>query len=146
MTLKRLRLSLKRDEALNVTRVSIRKDRLVYILVTDKKLSYPNARSRIAYIGTTKKGLSRISQSVAARADAILKLHGVRSFQARVVTCKRRRNVKTWYKLERAMLITFKELYGAVPTCNSKGSKMRKTDEFKYFSSARVRTILKDLA
>ena len=146
MTLRRLRLSLKRDEALSVTRVSIGKDRLVYILVTDKKLKCQNGKSRIAYIGTTKKGISRISQSVASRAETILKLHGVRSFHARVVTCKKRKNVRTWHKLERAMLITFKDLYGTVPMCNSLGSKMKKTDEFKYFAPAAVRTILEELA
>ena len=82
---RRLRLSLKRDEALRATRVSIGKQKLVYVLVADKRLRYPKGRSRIAYIGTTKKGVTRIAQSVAKRAEDILSLHGVRTFHARVV-------------------------------------------------------------
>ena len=146
MSKRRLRLSLKRDEALRATRVTIGKEKLVYILVTDKWLRYPNGKSRIAYIGTTEKGLSRVSQSVAFRADDILALHGVRQFHARIVTCKPRQHVKTWLKLERALLIEFREIYGEVPYCNSHGSKMRETDEFSYFNRSGVTNVINELS
>jgi hypothetical protein len=143
---KRLKLSLKRDHALEATRVSIGKLKLVYVLIADKRLKYPEGRSRIAYIGTTKKGAARMAQSIAARADVILGLRGVRSFHARVVTCRPRRNVKTWIKLERALLVKFKEMYGSVPECNSHGKRMKARDVFRIFSESGVRTVLEDLA
>jgi len=110
----------------------------------NKKIKYPTGRSRIAYIGTTKKGIERISQSVAARADNVLGIHGVDEFKARVVTCKPRQNVKTWQKLERALLLMFKECYGQVPKLNVHGKKMQETDEFEYFVKKRIQTIIED--
>ncbi|MGE3274172.1 MAG: hypothetical protein AB7O67_03605 [Vicinamibacterales bacterium] len=118
----------------------------MYLLVADKKLKYRGGRSRIAYIGTTKRGMSRIAQSVAARAEDILSLRGVQRFHARVVTCKPRQKVRTWHKLERALLIEFKNIFGEVPTCNSHGTKMKETDEFDYFRRAGVRTVIEELS
>ena len=63
---KRLKLSLKRDPALQATRGSVGKSKLVYVLVADEPLKYAYGRSRIAYIRTTKTGVGRIAQSVAA--------------------------------------------------------------------------------
>ena len=143
---KRIKLSLKRDHAIAATRVSIGKAKLVYVLIADKRLRYPTGQSRIAYIGTTKKGAARIAQSVAARAEAILGIRGVRSFHARVITCRPRRNVKTWMKLERALLVLFREIYGEVPECNSHGSKMKQRDVFRIFSKSGVKSVLEELA
>lgn len=143
---KRLSVSLKRDAAIAATRVAIGKERLVYVLVADKKLQYPKARSRIAYIGTTEKGVSRIAGSVATRSEAILRLHGVRSFVARVITCRPRQKVKSWRKLERALLIRFRETYGAPPRCNVQGKRMKWVDEDEYFRISRLNTILEELA
>lgn len=142
---RRLNLSLKRDPAVTATRVAGESDKLVYVLVADKRLRYGSKRSRIAYIGTTKKGLKRITQSVAARSDAILKLRGVRTFSARIITCTPRRRVKTWRKLERALLIAFREEYGSQPKCNNHGSKMKELDEFVYFRRAAIRNIIDEL-
>lgn len=146
MAKRRLNLSLKRDAAVSATRVSIGKAKLVYLLIADKKLKYKSGKSRVAYIGTTKKGISRISQSVAARAEDILKLRGVRSFHARVVTCRPRQKVKTWKKLERALLLPFRTIYGEVPKCNSHGKNMTETDEFDLFAKSGITTILEELA
>ena len=143
---RRLSISLKRDEALTATRVSIGTEKLVYVLVADKKLTYLGGKSRIAYIGTTRKGVARIARSVAVRAYDILSLPGVRTFRARVITCQPRQRVRTWHKLERALLIAFKDRFGEVPTCNSHGTRMRETDEFDYFRRARVNSILSDLS
>jgi len=144
---RRLRVSLKRQAALRATRVSIGKQKLVYVLVADKKLKYANGKkSRIAYVGTTRKGVARIAQSVAGRAEEILSLRGVLEFHARVVTCTPRQNVRTWHKLERALLIQFKEMFGEVPKCNSHGSKMKETDEFSYFRRAAVTSVIEELS
>lgn len=139
-------MSLKRNPALSATAVSIGKDKLVYILVADKKLKYEGGKSRIAYIGTTAKGMSRIAASVAKRAEDFLGIHGVRSFTARVVTCKPRRNVTTWRKLERAFLLGFKDKYGEVPWCNTQGKKMKETDEFRFFTRKRIRNVIEELS
>lgn len=142
----RLTVSLKRQPALTATRVSVGKNKLVYVLVCDKKLEYLEGRSRIAYIGTTKKGIDRISRSVAIRADDILALRGVREFQARIITCTPRQRVKSWEKLESGMLLTFRDMYGEAPVCNSHGKRIQETDEFEYFRPHRLRRILEDLA
>lgn len=144
MAKRRLSVSLKKQPALRVSAISIGNEKLCYLLVADKKIKYANGRSRIVYIGTTKNGLTRISQSVAARAESVLSIHGVTEFKARVVTCQSRRRVKTWHKLERALLLEFKELYGVVPRCNTKGDKMTETDEFTYFSRSKIRMVIED--
>ena len=147
MPIRRLAISLERASAISVSRVSIGKNKLVYILVCDKKLVYKFGRSKIAYIGTTKKGLARISESVAFRAKDILRLSGVKTFEARVVSCRPRQNVKTWHKLERALLLEFREMFGDVPKCNSHGTGMSERDEFKkYFTKARIKRIIDDLS
>lgn len=143
---RRLKLSLKRDEALWATRVSIKNKKLVYILVADKRLKYGNSKSRIAYIGTTKNGIARIAQSVAYRSDEIFKLRGVRTFHARVVSCNPRRKVKTWKKLERALLLKFREMYGEIPKCNSQGKNMKLKNEFRYFGKTGVKNVIEELS
>ncbi len=143
---KRLTVSLKRDVAVSASRVSIGKNKLVYVLVCDKKVKYLEGKSRVAYIGTTERGLARIALSVAHRADDILAIRGVRDFDARIVTCTPRQGVKSWHKLERALLLTFREIYGEVPYCNSHGKRIKELDEFRYFRRKRLRDILEELA
>ena len=143
---RRLQVSLKRDEALRATRVSIGKKKLVYILVADKRLQYEGGKSRIAYIGTTAQGVSRIASSVAKRAESILAIPGVLTFTARVATCRPRRNVKTWHKLERALLLGFRDKFGDAPWCNTHGKKMKETDEFRYFTRSAIRNVIEELS
>ena len=143
---KRLNVSLKPKHAMQVTRVSIGKKKLVYVILVKKSLKYPWGRSRIAYIGTTKKGMARIAQSVAARSDDILSLHGVKEFTVRIATCLPRPKVKTWAKLERAILLVFRHKYGTLPKCNTAGKRMKERDEFKYFRRSRLDKLLEMLA
>jgi hypothetical protein len=140
---KRLTISLKPKYAMQVNRVSIGKKKLVYLIAVKKPLRYPRGRSRIAYIGTTKKGVARIAQSVAARAGTVLTLFGVREFIVRIVTCPPRPNVKTWDKLETALLITFRAMYGSLPKCNTKPK--RAGDVLDYFKRERLEGILEML-
>jgi hypothetical protein len=119
---------------------------MVYVLVADKRLKYPGGKSRIAYVGTTRKGLSRVARSVAVRADRILGLAGVRSFSARIVTCRPRQRVRTWRKLERALLLTFREVFGAPPRCNVHGKRMKWADEREYFRSKRLVDLIEELS
>jgi len=142
----RLHVSLKRREALTVTRVAAGKDKLVYVIVADKKIDYPNGRTKVVYIGTTRNGVARVAQSAANWTDAVLSLHGVESFTVRIITCRPRQRVKTWIKLERALLLAFREHYGEVPKCNTQGKGISETDEFEYFTKSRLGRILEDLA
>ena len=143
---RRINVSIKRDPALHATRVSVGKSKLVYVLVTDKRLEYPLGKSRIAYIGTTKRGLRRVATSAARHADQILSLRGVRSFVARVVTCQPRQRVRTWLVLERALLLAFRERYGSQPKCNSHGKRIKVRDEFEYFRRKRLVEILDEIS
>jgi hypothetical protein len=128
-----------------VNRISIGDLKLVYVICANKKIKYTSGRSPIAYIGTTKKGIERVAQSVAYRADDILSKHGVNSFEVRIITCGVRRRVRTWRKLERALLLVFKERFGGVPYCNTVGKNFIEGDEFRYFSKRRVMNIIDNL-
>ena len=115
---------------------------LVYVISAGNRLGYPLGSSKIAYIGATKTGSDRVLQSAAARADSILDLEGVRSFKVHIVSCQPMRNVRTWLKLERAMLLEFRSLYGDIPICNVHGGTMREFDEFEIFSRDRIQNII----
>jgi hypothetical protein len=130
---------------MQVTRVSFKNKKLVYVILAQKTLKYPWGRSRIAYIGTTKKGMARFAQSAAAKAEEVLSLYGVREMEVRLVTCHSRPNVRSWVKLERAMLLSFRERFGDLPICNTMGKRMKRTDEHAYFSHKRIATILDNL-
>ena len=143
---RRLTIRLRNREAARITRECIRSKRLVYVILADKKLQYASGRSRIAYIGTTRKGTSRVLGSLAFRAKTILRWRGVRECHVKVVTCASRHGVQTWRKLERALLVVFKELYGEVPRCNTHGARMKPRDAFDYFKCSRVRNVIDELS
>jgi len=67
MAKRRIKLSLKRDEALTATRLSVGKGKLVYLLIADKKLKYRKGRSRSPTWEPPGRGLAalrRVSQPV----------------------------------------------------------------------------------
>jgi hypothetical protein len=146
MSLNRLRISLKRVPALEVNRIAISDLKLVYIICANRKIQYPTGRSPVVYIGTTKNGISRVAESAAFHSESILSLHGVNSFAVRVVTCRVRRGVRTWRKLEDAFLLAFRDMYGAAPYCNSTGTGYVETNEYDVFARKRVKDILYGLA
>jgi hypothetical protein len=140
-----LKVSLKRFQAIEVTRIAIGNQKLVYVLIADRKFRHPYGRSSIAYIGTTKKGIRRVASSAAHRAEDILGEYGVKKIIARIITCKPRSAVKTWVKLERAMLLMFREIYGKVPPFNLQGNKIKELDEFEYFAREKLRKVVAEL-
>lgn len=146
MTVRRSTVSLRREEAMRVSRVAVGHAKLVYVVVADKKLNYPKGRSRIAYFGTTKNGVSRVAQSAAYRTDEIFRKRGVRSFTVHLVTCRPRQRVKMWVKLERAFLLAFRDQFGAVPACNSHGKGITGLDEFEYFARTKIDRLIADLS
>ena len=143
--LQRLTVKLHREPAIVCTPAAYDAERLVYLLVADKRLIYENGRSRIVYIGTTQNGISRVATSVVERAPLAFDEAGVRSVEARIVSCAPRQRVRTWRKLERAMLISFREMFGAIPFCNERGDGISERDEFDYFARRRIDEILKTI-
>ncbi|MBI3703296.1 MAG: hypothetical protein HY244_05445 [Rhizobiales bacterium] len=141
-----LNVSLKRFHAIEVTRIAIGNQKLVYVLTANRKFKYPHGKSFIAYIGTTKRGIRRVASSAASHSEDILSEYGVKKITARIIVCKRRPNVKTWVKLERALLLVFREIYGEVPTFNLQGHKIKETDGFDYFKREKLRKVLIELA
>jgi hypothetical protein len=143
----RLRISLKRAPAMVVNRISIRHQKLAYVICANKKIPYPKGNSPVVYIGTTKTGIDRVAQSASYWSEDILDLRGVNSFEVRIVTCDARQAVRSWHKLERALLLEFREKYGSIPLCNTAGKNFVETNEFdKFFARKRVRDILDNLA
>lgn len=134
-----------RGVALEVNRLAILQNKLVYVLLANRRIKYPWGRSHVAYIGTTKKGAGRILASAAEKARDLLTRHGFKSLKAHIVTCQARPKVETWKKLEKAMILEFRRLYGKLPVGNTQGSRARETDEFRYFNRDRIRTIVEGL-
>lgn len=142
----RLRVSLKPKPAMTMRRVALDHDRLVYVICADRKLRYKNDYSQIAYIGTTRNGIDRVASSAAHRSWDVLWSHGVQSFDVRIVTCRARQGFKSWLKLERALILAFREKFGEPPMCNVQGRAMKLRDEFDRFSYQRLSRIIDDLS
>jgi hypothetical protein len=135
LTARKLNISLK-SEILRITRIN-----LSALSMFSSQTNNLRTLMAIVYIGTTQKGIKRIAESAAHHADDILGWHGITEVSARVVTSKGRKHVKTWLKLERAMLLSFREKYGRVPELNKSGIKIQEKDEFKYFNQTAIRNI-----
>ena len=129
--------------ALTIDRLSVRTRKIVYVAVADAAVRYAQGSSRIVYIGTTRNGISRVAGSAARHAECIFSLRGVREISFHILTCRGRRRVpKMWHKLERALILSFRELYGEPPYCNIHGVNTRWTDEQEYFSLAGLQNAL----
>lgn len=142
----RLRVSLKSMPALTMRRVALEHERLVYVICADRKLRYENGSSQIAYIGTTRNGFTRVASSAAQRPWDVLWSYGVQSLDVRIVTCRPRQGFKSWLKLERALILAFREQFGEPPMCNVRGRAMRIGDEFDRFSYERLSQIIDTLS
>lgn len=145
MSKRRSRLRVSKD-ILVLSRFSTTQPTLVYVLTANKYLKYAYGRSVIAYIGTTKRGLKRIAESVADKAEDVLLNHGVRNLNAHIITCRGRRGARVWHKLERALIITFREKHGEIPRYNGHGKGWEWKDELKYFNQASLRTVVDECA
>jgi predicted GIY-YIG superfamily endonuclease len=116
--------------------------RVVYIAVANKSHKYRYGRSRILYIGSTKKGSSRVAASAAAKARELLSEHGVKTLEFYTVRCPGRQHVKTWMKLERGLLLIFRERFGDVPTANTHGKRAKWKDELSFFTRRRLVSVV----
>jgi hypothetical protein len=100
-------------------------DRMVYILTANKHQRYRDkdsktvGRSKIIYIGTTKKGAGRPASSAVNKASEVFyHLHGVRTIDVHVVTCAAHGRKQTWKKLEAALVDAFRQKYLQLPKYN----------------------------
>lgn len=127
--------------------MAIGEECFVYVFVANRPYTYKpgkDGKSRIVYMGTTSRGLRRIVDSVFDRSPKIFGW-GTHSFDAYILTCRARQHVPMWKKLERALLLAFKEKFGRTPKANANVKKMGGADAFKYFSKARMNAIIEDL-
>lgn len=143
--LSRSRIKLFGEPVMSVSRSALKADRLVYVLTVNKLMKYPNGRSSIVYIGTTKTGIRRVASSIAYRVESLLNQTGIKHVQAYILTYKGRSGVQgMWNKLERAALVVFKLTYGDKPLLNKKGKNFWPKDEFKHFSHRRLLSKIKE--
>ena len=155
--MRRLKIRLDKKPCIIIHRAAFRNEKLVYIACANKKIRYPvgdsspriaysRERSRIVYIGTTRKGARRIASSAAGKGEELLYEHGMKDLQFYVVTCTRRQAVESWRKLERALIIRFRELRGGIPQGNKSGKFWRWKDEKSYFSEGKLDKVIDALS
>jgi len=129
-----------------IHRTAFRHDKLVYVARANKKIRYAWGSSRIVYIGTTKKGAKRVASSAAWKGETLLYDYGIRSLEYHVVTCDKVPGLETWKKLERALLIRFRERFGRGPRANKVGAWTHWKDEKKYFSEEKLDRVIDGLS
>ena len=140
---KKLRIKPRSGKAITITRDAFKAERLVYIGCANKNIKYRWDKSKIAYIGTTKKGARRVAASAVWKGADIVFEHGIKQLEFHVVTCTKRQNVETWRKLETALIIRFRELFGDPPKGNEKGKKQKWSDEKDYFAQSALDSVIK---
>jgi hypothetical protein len=132
--------------AITITRIAYAASELVYLAHANKPIRYEHGDSRIAYIGTTMTGIRRVATSAAVRAEVLLSRKGVHTLEFYLIAAPRRRGHTTYRKLERALLLRFRERYGSVPAANKQGKRMRWRDDDAVFTQASINKILDDFA
>ena len=133
---RKLNISRHKETCIVVNRGALKEQRLVYIAIANKALNYPYKKSKIVYIGTTKKGVARIASSAAIKSKALLNDHGINTLRFYVVRCDGKQRVETWKKLERGLIVSFKHLYGMPPKMNKQGVHMNLGDVLSYFTKS----------
>lgn len=142
----KLHVRLVQDSAMRVFDVSVSSEKLVYVIRLDKRIRYRHGSSYIAYIGSTENGISRMAESAAKKARPCLTRYGVKEFNVYVITSRGKPGAQAWWKkLERALLIAFRQRYGDIPEENTQGRNFIETDEFDMFSRDKVMEILRDI-
>jgi len=132
-----------KDPALTLTQIAVRVEKLAYVLAANRAQNYGRKKSRIVYIGTTKKGVDRIAGSIAAKARGALDLHGVTTVEAHVYSCRARRGKMMWRVLERGLLLSFRERYGCLPLFNKQGQSFDWEEIEPYFSPAGLKNVVR---
>lgn len=144
----KLKIRFRKDPALSITRKAIKDVKLCYIACANKEIPYSwQKRSKIVYIGTTKKGAGRVAASAAYRAPDILGKHGINYCDFYIVTCSSRQGApETWTTLERDLILTFKKLFGKVPLCNAQYKNEDPNKLSNKFSESRLINVIEEFS
>ena len=141
--MRRLQVHLNKKEVMTVHRRILKKRKVVYLLVARSPVKYKGGRSQIVYIGTTRKGMRRISGSAANHAEEIMATRGLKVIDVFVVSCSSRSGLQTWEWLEDALIAEFRAEYEQLPMCNDRGKKLKWTKELdKMFKRKAVGQVL----
>ncbi len=134
--------------AMSIFRSKYWSKHIVYVIRADRKSKYPKGRSRIVYIGETKRGNRRPVASAAGIArEAFGFLPGFRQVDVHPLTFRGRQSVKMWEILERDLLPTFKDKYGRIPRYNTQGKgKGFAVERIKFFRKERLKNIIELLS
>jgi hypothetical protein len=140
-----LRVRVSKGSALTVDRSSLWKNRLVYILVANKTFKYKSGkRTHILYIGTTGKGARRPATSAVAKAMSIFgDVRGVKQIGVYLLNSDSRPSVRTWQKLESALLAAFCQRYYELPMKNKKRGEYAHEEDIRYFRRENLVKILR---
>jgi len=87
--------------------------------------------------------LAGVAASAAAEARELLKEHGATTLEFYSLRCPGRQHVKTWMKLERGLLLVFRQRFGVIPIANKQGKRMKWTDELTFFTRSRLSPLLR---
>jgi hypothetical protein len=127
----RLLVHLNKKLVMTVHKRVLKKKKVVYLLTTANPIKYKFGRSKVVYIGTTKKGVGRIAGSAAGRAEKIMSGRGLKELNVFVVSCSPHPGVPSWKRLEDALLAIFLSEYHELPMCNDHGKKKRFNEELQ---------------
>jgi hypothetical protein len=141
-----MRIKGSKTAAITITRSALRANKLVYIAVANKTIRYPQGRSHIVYIGTTKAGARRIAQSAASKAEQLLNQFGLNTLHFHVLTASKIPGLKSWRLLERALILRFREKFGRTPRANVVGKNMRWDDELEYLTHQKLDKVIDSLS
>lgn len=144
---KALRVRVSPESALTVDRSRMWKKRLVYVLVANRRFKYPSGRrTYVLYIGTTGKGARRPAASAVEKAMAIFgDVRGVKQIGVYLLNSGSRRNVRTWEKLESALLAAFWQRYFSLPRENKRRGEYVNEEDIRYFRRDNLVNILRKL-
>lgn len=131
------------EAAVVLNRIAVKTEKLVYVIVSNKGMTYGKSKSRIVYFGTTSRGVDRVLNSLANKAREALGGHGTKRIEVHVYTVRARQNVQMWRKLEQGLILSFKDAYGCVPKYNNHGKNMQWTDQALYLSKTGLKNIVK---
>jgi hypothetical protein len=134
------------EPAITITRTAYAASEIVYIAYANKPLRYQHGFSRIAYIGTTKNGVWRVATSAAWKAEGLFVRRGVHTLEFYIISTFRKGKYPTYRKLERALLLRFREKFGTIPHANKQGKNLRWRDEYDFVTPQQVEKILNDFS
>jgi len=122
--------------------------KVVYFIRGNKDLRYPfGRRSRILYIGRTRRTGARPFESLTENAPQLLKIHGMKNLEIVYLEARPRQRVDLATKLETASLHQFREYFGKVPEGNVRGTRhLELTDEGRYIDLKTLTEKLKKLS